>query len=386
MARPLKRLTNRLSVRMLVLAALMTVLTLTIGIGSSFLITHFDIYDLTAQMPRQRWLELEQMLRPEPEIHERFRWMYARYSQTEIRPQDWYFIAGVAVVSTVLGGCIAFIFARRLSRPITAVADAAAEIAEGNSDVRVVSEGTTGELAELVESFNLMAADIDAHKRERSILTAGIAHELRTPLTVLRGRLHGLIDGVIPIDEQEAAQLLRHVDKLSRVVEDLRTLAYAEVKALHLEMRPMSALEAAQLVAADLEPLATAAGVRIEVSGTDAPIKADPIRLEQALGNIIVNAVRHSPANATVALHVRTVGGMVDFAVDDSGPGFLAGDRERLFAPFWRANSKANAKRPGSGIGLSLALKIAQAHGGTILASNRPDGGGATFTLRLPLA
>lgn len=370
---------------MLLLAAFMTVLTLAIGLGASFVITHLDIYDLTAEMPLARWIEIRDMLPDDPSVRARFRTLFARYSHTDIRAQDWAFIAITAGISTLLGGAVAFVFARRLSRPITAVADAAVRVAAGEHDVRIEPVALAGEVAELVASFNAMAASLDAYARERSILTAGIAHEMRTPLTVLRGRLHGLIDGVITMSDDEAATLLRHVDRLSRIVEELRTLAHAEVDALALDRRMVDLAETARLVAADLAPLAAESGVAICVSGTAAPLRCDPLRISQALTNLVFNAVKHAPEGSAVLVNIGQSGAGVAISVTDAGPGFAAEDGDRLFAPFWRANSPANAAKPGSGLGLSLALKIAQAHGGTITAANREGTSGAVFTLQLPL-
>ncbi|OWK28478.1 signal transduction histidine-protein kinase BaeS [Sphingomonas mucosissima] len=370
---------------MLLLAAFMTVLTLAIGLGASFVITSLDIYDLTAEMPVARWREIHGMLPNDPAVRTRFHDLFVRYSHTNIRGQDWFFIAITAGISTLLGGAVAFVFARRLSRPITAVAGAAVRVAAGEQDVRIKPVALAGEVAELVESFNAMAASLDAYERERSILTAGIAHEMRTPLTVLRGRLHGLIDGVIAMNGAEAATLLRHVDRLSRIVEELRTLAHAEVNALMLDRREVDLAETARLVAADLAPLAADDGVGIVVSGSAPPLSCDPLRISQALTNLIYNAVKHAPSDSQVLISIHQSGAYVMLSVADSGPGFAADDRERLFAPFWRANSPANAAKPGSGLGLSLALKIAQAHGGTIIAANREGTNGAIFTLQLPL-
>lgn len=375
---------NRLSTRMLLLAAFMTVLTLAIGIGASFLLTYFDFYDLSAEMPRSGWLELGAMLRDDPAAQARFRQLFVRYSRTEIGARDWYFIALTAAISTLAGGAVAFVFARRLSRPITAVADAAAKVAAGRPDVRITPAAAAGEVADLVDSFNAMAASLDAYARERTILTAGIAHEMRTPLTVLRGRLHGVIDGVIAVDADEAPRLLRHVDKLSRIVEELRTLAHAEVQPLALERRTVDLAEAARLVASDLEAMAAGEDVRIRVTGTAPPIAVDPLRINQALTNLIVNAVRHAPAGTAVSVTIDDMRDGVAIAVADEGPGFAADDAAQLFVPFWRAYTAVNARKPGSGLGLSLAQKIAQAHGGSIIAENRSDGAGARFTLRLP--
>ncbi len=376
---------SRLSFRMLLLAAFMTVLTLAIGIGASFVITYLDIYDLTAEMPLAGWSELRAMLPDDPVIRARFQELFVRYSHTDIRPQDWFFIAITAAISTLLGGAVAFVFARRLSRPITAVADAAVKVAAGEQNVRIAPMVLAGEVAELVGSFNAMAASLDAYGRERSILTAGIAHEMRTPLTVLRGRLHGLIDGVIAMSDAEASTLLRHVDRLSRIVEELRTLAHAEVNALTLDRRMVDLTETAHLAAADLGPLTAEGDVTIAVAGAAPPLFCDPLRISQALTNLIYNAVKHAPPASQVLVSLEQSGAHVSIAVMDAGPGFAAEDHDRLFAPFWRANSPANAAKPGSGLGLSLALKIAQAHGGTITATNRKGTNGAIFTLWLPL-
>lgn len=370
---------------MLLLAAFMTVLTLAIGLGASFVITSLDIYDLTAEMPVARWREIREMLPDDPAVRARFQALFARYSHTDIRGQDWFFIAITAGISTLLGGAVAYVFARRLSRPITAVADAAVRVAAGEQDVRIAPVALAGEVAELVESFNAMAASLDAYERERTILTAGIAHEMRTPLTVLRGRLHGLIDGVIAMNDAEAATLLRHVDRLSRIVEELRTLAHAQVNALTLDCREVDLAETARLAAADLTPLAAESGVSIVVSGSAPALFCDPLRISQALTNLIYNAVKHAPSGSQVQIAIVPSDAEVAISVTDAGPGFAAEDRERLFAPFWRANSPSNAAKPGSGLGLSLALKIAQAHGGTIIAANRERTSGAVFTLQLPL-
>ena len=370
---------------MLLLAAFMTVLTLAIGLGASFVITSLDIYDLTAEMPLARWIEIRDMLPDDPAVRARFDALFVRYSHTDIRAQDWIFIAITAGISTLLGGAVAFVFARRLSRPITAVADAAVRVAAGEHDVRIEPVALAGEVSELVASFNAMAASLDAYARERSILTAGIAHEMRTPLTVLRGRLHGQIDGVIAMNDGEAATLLRHVDRLSRIVEELRTLAHAEVNALSLDRRMVDLTETARLVAADLAPLAAEGGVAISVAGVAPPLFSDPLRISQALTNLVYNAVKHAPSGSQVLINIQQAGAGVAISVTDAGPGFAAEDGDRLFVPFWRANSPANAAKPGSGLGLSLALKIAQAHGGTITAANRENISGAVFTLHLPL-
>ncbi|WP_149933214.1 histidine kinase dimerization/phospho-acceptor domain-containing protein, partial [Acinetobacter baumannii] len=150
-----------------------------------------------------------------------------------------------------------------------------------------------GETAELVDSFNRMAADLEAYERERKILTAGIAHELRTPLTILKGRLHGLSDGFIDPSTDEPERLLRQVEQLSRIVEDLRTLAHADAHVLELDLRVIDLARVAQLAILDLGPEAEAAGLTIGEACRPVRVRADPVRMRQVAMNLISNAIRH---------------------------------------------------------------------------------------------
>lgn len=377
-------LLNRIATRMWLLAGLMTTVTLAVGIASFYFASYFELYRAREHMPPGIRAELDHLIATGQRGSDRYYELFDRYTGDDLRSNDLPFLAIIALISTLVGGSIAFVFARRISRPITAVTEAAALVASGDRSVRVDGDGASGETGELVDSFNRMAADIEAYERERTVLTAGIAHELRTPLTILKGRLHGLLDGVIDPNEGEAERLLRQVEHLSRLVEDLRTLAHADAGELELDRRLVDLGDIIHAAVADLESSASAAQVTLLEMYETAKIRADPVRITQIVTNLLTNAIKHAPAGSAVEVNVRKDGGQALAIVADEGSGFRPEDRHRLFIPFWRAGSNKALGRPGSGLGLALAAKLAEAHNGRIVAENRSGRSGAVFTLYLP--
>lgn len=367
---------------MWLLAAATTLITLVVGVIGYFLALLLPLYDMTGAMPPKVRDELEQLVASGQRGSDRYFELYDRYASEQMLLGDWLVLGAIALVSVALAGSIAFFFARRISRPITAVAEAAARVAAGDPSVRVPVGHIAGEEAELVDSFNAMAAAIQTYERERTVFTAGIAHELRTPLTILKGRLHGLIDGVIAADDGEAQRLLRQVDHLLHIVGDLRTLAHADAGELALDRRRIDAAAVVHAAIGDLAAAALAAQVRFAERLSPSPLLADPQRLTQIVTNLLTNAIKHAPAGTAIEVTVAPVGAQVSIGVADSGPGFADADAERLFMPFWRGGAERRDGRPGSGMGLALAATLVEAHGGRIAAANRSPG--ARFTVELP--
>jgi signal transduction histidine kinase len=295
-------------------------------------------------------------------------------------------LAAVVLLSTVIGGSVALLLAHRANRPILAVAQAATRVSAGDRSVRVDRVGVTGQAADLIDNFNKMAADIDASDRQRTMLAVGVAHELGTPLTILKGRLHGLEDGVIAPSSGEASRLLRQVEHLLRIVGDLNTLAHADAGNLTLDRRLIDLGDLLGPVVADLRAVLKARDVRFKETYAPALVHGDPVRLVQIFTNILTNAIKHAPQDCEVSVVVNVTGPWVVARILDEGPGFAPGDEALLFTPFWRATANQTAGRPGSGIGLSLAAKLAEAHEGHIRAENRHDRLGASFSVWLPLA
>lgn len=369
---------------MWLLAGLMTAITLSVGIACYYFVALLDLIDTRGRMPPKARAELEYLVDTGQKGSDRYFELYDKYSGDTISTSDWAFIGLIAAVSTAIGGSVAFVVARRISRPITAVARAATLVAAGDRTARVDPTGASGETGELVDSFNRMAHDIESYERERTVLTAGIAHELRTPLTILKGRLHGLVDGVIEPSTGEADRLLRQVEQLSRLVEDLRTLAHADAGELELDLRTTEISQVARSAVGDLRP--TTDSVVFELDCQPVMVSADVGRMLQVLINLLTNAVKHSPDQGVILVSVRPEAGWATIRVTDEGPGFREEDEQRLFTPFWRAGQNKAAGRPGSGMGLTLAAKLIEAQGGRIIAANRRDRSGAVFSVLLPIA
>ena len=279
---------------------------------------------------------------------------------------------------------------RGFAAPLAAVMDAADAVADGDLSVRLKG-AHHGDMGRLEESFNCMVVELQRADRLRRSLTADVAHELRTPIHILQGNLEGILDGVYPADEGQINSLLDETRRLSRLVEDLQTLSLAESGQLplHIELLDVAALLAD--IETSFKALAEAEELNLQVHTLDAAeellLKGDGGRLYQVLSNLAANALRHTPDGGSILIEAASEPDGVRFSVSDSGPGIPPEDLENIFERFWRGDP-ARSRGPhggGSGLGLAITRQLVQAHGGTIEAANRPEGG-ALFTIHLPSA
>jgi signal transduction histidine kinase len=372
--------------RMWLMAWMMTVMTSFVGLAVYYAAVSLQLIDLKRDMPPKARAEIEQLIATGQTHSSRFFDIYDRYGWSGLRSEHVPALLFIILISTGCGGLIAMIAARRISRPVIAVAQAAARASAGDRTVRVDRGGATREVAQLIDSFNTLVGDVETYERERQILTAGVAHELRTPLTILKGRLHGIEDGVIDPATGEASRLLRQVEHLLTLVADLDTLSQPNLRQLSLDLRVVECGDVMRRVVADIRPVVAARGVSFAESYQSAPVMADPVRLAQIFTNIVANAIKHAPNDHLVTLDLRVEGGKAIASIMDEGPGFAEEMRDMLFTPFWRADANRAAGRPGTGLGLALAARLVEDHGGTIAAFNRQDRSGACFVITLPLA
>jgi two-component system sensor histidine kinase BaeS len=293
--------------------------------------------------------------------------------------------SGILAVVIVIGVIVALSRtargARRFALPFGDLIEAAGRVEAGDYTARVATpQRGMREIRWLVQAFNSMAARLEADEGQRRTLLADVSHELRTPLAVLRGELEAMIDGIHPIDEAHLAAAVEQVSMVAQLVEDLRTLALAEAGTLALHREPTDVAVLAQEAATSFEGLAAAAGVRLEVNvASDVPlVELDPLRIRQVATNLIANALRYAPAGSVVSVVAVPMPRAVAVSVADSGPGIAPDVLPHLFERFARS-----ADSRGSGLGLAIARRLVEAHGGSIRAESRPEGG-TRVTFELP--
>ncbi len=284
-------------------------------------------------------------------------------------------IVGAAVLVLVLTVVVSILLAGRVVRPLRTLTVAAQRMRAGDSSARATVK-SRWEIAELAGAFNQMSEHLARTERQRKELVSDVSHELRTPLGNIRGWLVAAQDGVADLDPALVASLLEETLLLQHLVDDLQELALADAGELRLHPEPMNAGDLLDQVAA-----AHGAGLTVAKTG-DLDLYADPVRLRQAVGNLVVNAVRHTPAEGRITLRGREDGDHVVIEVSDTGSGIAPEHLPHVFDRFWRAERSRNRQTGGSGLGLAIVRHLVEAHGGTVSVASEP-GVGTTFTLRL---
>ena len=294
----------------------------------------------------------------------------------------------VAVAAAAVAAVIASVaLSTRLSRPIGRLARASRRIATGRYAERVPIS-SHDEIGELAESFNTMAASLEATERRRLELVGDVAHELRTPLATLDGYLEGLEDGVIQPGEATWRLLRGETSRLARLVNDLQELWRAEARQLPLSLTEIDVTDQLEAASERSWTLAQEHGIaiRMDVGPGRPAVRADAERLGQILDNLLSNAIRYSPPGSAVTLSARSDGEEVAIGVTDQGSGLTEEQLERVFERFYRVDPSRSRALGGSGIGLAITRALADAMGGRAEASSNGPGQGATFSVVLSKA
>ncbi|WP_185992821.1 HAMP domain-containing sensor histidine kinase [Streptomyces sp. 130] len=305
----------------------------------------------------------------------------------DLSPANTARIAGAAALVLALTVGASVLVGARLVRPLRALTGAAQRMRDGEDTAPVVV-AADNEIGRLAAAFNDMSAHRARLEAQRKAMVSDVAHELRTPLSNIRGWLEAAQDGVADPDPDFIAFLHTEAVQLQHIIDDLQDLAQADAGALRLHPEPVAVPELLGQVAAAHQARADAAGVALGVRPPDRPLPpltADPVRLRQAVGNLVSNAVRHTPAGGEVTLRAygSEDGDAVLLDVADTGSGIPADDLARVFDRFWRGEKSRSRRTGGSGLGLAIVRKLAEAHGGTATAVSTP-GEGSVFTLRFP--
>ncbi len=269
--------------------------------------------------------------------------------------------------------------------PVRALGRAARRLGAGDLAYRVEEPGRD-EIGDLSRTFNAMAEGLETAEQRRRALVADVAHELRTPLSNIQGYLEAVKDGVLEADEETIDTIHGQARQLSRLVEDLRVLAMAESGALRLDLAETSVGELLRRTADAFMPRAASRGVSLRVQADEGapPVMADRARIEQVVGNLIDNAVTHSPDGGSVSLTCeRSNDGGVRVTVADDGPGIPPEEAEAVFERFYRVDPSRSRATGGAGLGLTIARQMIEAHGGRIRLEPS-EGGGSRFVFELP--
>jgi len=288
--------------------------------------------------------------------------------------------AGLAALAALLTGLAV---ARWLTRPVARIIAVTRAMGRGERTARVGPISAPGELRELATAFDQMADAVDGQEKLRRDLVADVAHELRTPIAILQAGHEALLDGVAEPTPTQLSSLRDEVLRLARMVGDLQTLAAADAATLHLARRRCDLASIAAAAADSLAGRFEAAGITIDRQLTGAEILADPRWLHQAITNLLTNALKFTPPGGQVTIQAGPAGPDAVLRIADTGPGIPADELPRIFDRFWRGRDAAHIS--GSGIGLTVAAELAQAHGGQLTAASQ-SGQGTQMTLILPRA
>jgi len=296
--------------------------------------------------------------------------------------------------SLILGSALAiaiallltFVLSRRISLPIGVLASAAKRLGRGDLSqrVRVQSKGEVGLLA---QAFNSMASDLERAEQLRRNLVADVAHELRTPLSNIRGYLEAIRDRVVKPNPTTIRSLDEEVALLSRLVDELQELSLAEAGELKLVYQAEDIARLLEQLVTSWQPKAATKEIflSLDTRGNLPLVSIDRARVNQVLHNLLENAVTHTPRRGTINVTATRQGNWVEVSVSDTGEGIPAEDLPNIFERFYRVDRSRARATGGSGLGLTIAKRLVEAHGGRITVQSEL-GKGSRFSFTLPVA
>lgn len=306
-------------------------------------------------------------------------------------------VVATGAVALLVSAGVAFLIARSVAKPLRRITVATEEIARGNYEeqLQITSPEEIGRLA---SSFNAMAREVQASRQAQRDFVANVSHDLKTPLTSIQGFSQAILDGTAADQEsrRRAAQIIHEeADRMTRLVNDLLDLASIEAGQVVMDLQPVEVSALLQDCAERSTLQAERSQITLQVdSHADLLVTADRDRLAQVLGNLLDNALKHTPAGGRITLAARSVTAdsgspkgqprrLVEISVADTGEGILPDDLSRIFERFYRGDKSRAQTGKGSGLGLAIAHEIVIAHGGQMRAES-VVGLGTKFTVTLP--
>jgi signal transduction histidine kinase len=295
-------------------------------------------------------------------------------------------VAAGALGAVLLAALISLSFARAIANPIRNLSRAAHDLAAGNLQQKL-EPATGGEVGELVESFNTMAERLRESDVARREFASDVSHELNSLAGAMQTAAEALERGA---DQDEALRgrlvrgLVGHTDRLSRLAEDLLQLARLEAGQLKLELERCELADVARRIVDEFAAEAHERGLSLTLQAPDSlPCQADELRLVQALGNLVENALKYTPPGGRVAVSAAALHGEYQITVADNGQGIPSDELPHIWDRYYRVEGRASGGPGGTGLGLAIAAGIVKAHRGRIEVFSRL-GEGTTFTIHLP--
>ncbi|MFH5069596.1 sensor histidine kinase [Enterobacter cloacae complex sp. 2024EL-00215] len=304
-------------------------------------------------------------------------WYGVEYWKPELGITDWLILAVLVLVVIPVIFTLTLRTARPLSKQISALANAAKSVAQGRFGATVkITDNLPLELRSLSENFNGMSMQLERYEKDLKKSHVAMAHELRSPLTAATGRLQGMIDGVFEPSETQLKMVMQQLSELNRLVEDLHLLKLADAGQLNLNIMPSHLNEIIREKIAWIAPFAEKAGVSIKhnqnimVSGM-----ADPYRLGQVFLILMDNALRYAAEGGELDISYEATPETVSVIFRDKGPAVPDDLLDDIFTPFVREEVSRSRHSGGSGLGLSIARAICDAHGGRLEVEKNAKGG-----------
>jgi two-component system sensor histidine kinase BaeS len=285
----------------------------------------------------------------------------------------------------IIGAGVSYYLARNIAVPVIDLNRAVNRVASGDLDAAVIVE-RQDEVGQLAMAFNTMTAKLKSNTILRQRFLAGVAHELRTPLTILKANLEGIADGVVTPDVEQMSSLTEEVDRLTKLVGELRDLSLLEAGQLQPEFAPLDITQLLCQVVEKSKPLASEKSISLQTQiGNGLPVVwADADMVKQMVYNLVLNAIKYTLDGGPIIITAIAESDVMKITITDTGIGIAMEDLEHVFEYFYRVDSARTKASGGTGLGLAIVKQIVLAHGGEIKAESKL-GQGSTFTVLLPI-
>ncbi len=292
-------------------------------------------------------------------------------------------LISVGVISLLVSLLVGRLLAKRISQPILKTVEITKEIADGKYEVRLKEESDTAELQLLITSINHLAESLETLEMLRKQLTEDVAHELRTPITILQSYLEAMTEGIWDASSERLQSCYDEVVRIGKLVGDLENLAKLEKDNLKLDKQQMELRPVIEQIVTTFEAESMNKKLAIEIKGPNTVLIADHSRMKQVIVNLLSNAIKYSKEGCSITIEMFEHNDTSGFSIHDNGIGISKEELPYIFERFYRADKSRNRTTGGSGIGLTIAKSIIQAHGGSVTAESEL-GKGSTFTVSLP--